>query len=112
VRALDPRLLRRTRSARPLLTVDVLLGIGTALAVLVQASLLALIVARAFDGVALEALWLDIGLLVAAFVARGACVWGMEIAGRRAARPVRAPPGDDRAAAALAAERGRRRPRG
>jgi hypothetical protein len=76
VRALDPRLLRRTRSARPLLTVDVLLGIGTALAVLVQASLLALIVARAFDGVALEALWLDIGLLVAAFVARGACVSG------------------------------------
>jgi len=85
VRALDPRLLRRTRSARPLLTLDIVLGIGTALAVVVQASLLALIVARAFDGVPLRALWLDVGLLVAAFLARGAFAWGMEIAGRRAA---------------------------
>jgi thiol reductant ABC exporter CydD subunit len=85
VRALDPRLLRRTRSARPLLTVDVLLGIGTALAVVLQASLLALIVARAFHGVPLRALWVDVALLVAAFLARGAFAWGMAIAGRRAA---------------------------
>jgi thiol reductant ABC exporter CydD subunit len=85
VRALDQRLLRRTRSARPLLTLDIVLGIGTALAVVVQASLLALIVARAFDGVPLRALWPDVGLLVAAFLARGALAWGMEIAGRRAA---------------------------
>ncbi|MBV9424168.1 MAG: thiol reductant ABC exporter subunit CydD [Solirubrobacterales bacterium] len=85
MRALDPRLLRRTSSARPLLAVDTALGIGTALAVLVQASLLARIVARAFDGVPLDALGLDFALLVLAFAARGAFAWGMEIAGRRAA---------------------------
>ena len=85
MRALDPRLLRRTKSARPLLTLDTLLGIGTALAILVQASLLSLIVARAFDGAPLDTLWLDFALLVTAFLARGAFAWGMEIAGRRAA---------------------------
>ncbi len=50
MRALDPRLLDRTRSARPLLVTDVALGVGTAVTVLVQASLLARIVARAFSG--------------------------------------------------------------
>jgi ATP-binding cassette, subfamily C, bacterial CydD len=85
VRALDPRLVRRTRSARPLLTVDVALGIATALAVLLQATMLARIVARAFDGAPVRSLWLEFGVLLAAFALRGACVWGMEIAGRRAA---------------------------
>ena len=33
MRALDPRLLRRTKSARPLLALDTILGIVTALAV-------------------------------------------------------------------------------
>ena len=85
MRALDPRLLSRTRSARPLLTVDVALGVGTALAVLVQATMLARIVTRAFDGVALSHLWPEFAVLVLAFAWRGACAWGMEIAGRRAA---------------------------
>jgi ATP-binding cassette, subfamily C, bacterial CydD len=85
MRALDPRLMRRTKSARPLLTADTLLGVGTAVAVLLQASLLALIVARAFDGVQLHSLWPYLGLLACAFLSRGACAWGMEIAGRRAA---------------------------
>jgi len=85
MRALDPRLLRRTRSARPLLAVDTALGVGTALAVLMQATLLARIVARAFDGVPIHALGLDFGLLLVAFVMRAGCAWGMEIAGRRAA---------------------------
>lgn len=113
MRALDPRLLRRTRSARPLLALDVALGIVTALAVIAQASLLARIVARAFaDGSAhglaphglgthvlgarglgthglhsvdLHSLGLDLILLVAAFAIRGACAWGMEVAGRRGA---------------------------
>ena len=85
MRALDPRLLRRTRSARPLLTVDAVLGVCVALAVLLQASLLALIIARAFHGAPLHALWVDIGLLLIAFLARGALAWGMEMAGRRAA---------------------------
>ena len=85
MRALDPRLVRRTTSVRPLLAVDTALGIGTAVAVLAQASLLALIVARAFDGESARALWPYFGLLVIAFVLRGAFAWGMEIAGRRAA---------------------------
>jgi ATP-binding cassette, subfamily C, bacterial CydD len=85
MRALDPRLLKRTRSVRPLLAIDTAVGVGTALAVLVQAALLARIVARAFDGVPLRALWLDIGLLVCAFAIRGACAWATEVTGRRAA---------------------------
>jgi thiol reductant ABC exporter CydD subunit len=85
VRALDPRLLHRTKSARPLLTVDIALGVGTALAVLVQASMLARIVARAFDGVPVDRLWPEFAVLVFAFAMRGVFAWGMEIAGRRAA---------------------------
>jgi thiol reductant ABC exporter CydD subunit len=85
MRALDPRLLERTRSARPLLTLDTLLGIGTALAVLLQGSVLALIVARAFSGVPLGRLGLYFALLVTAFLLRATFAWGMELAGRRAA---------------------------
>jgi ATP-binding cassette, subfamily C, bacterial CydD len=85
MRALDPRLLRRARSARSLLAIDAALGIFAGLAVLAQAGLLARIVARAFDGAPLGALRLDLGLLVVAFAIRGACVWGMEVTGRRAA---------------------------
>lgn len=85
MRALDPRLLRRTRSARTLLGIDSALGVATALAVLAQASLLARIVARAFHGTPPGALELDLGLLVIAFAARGALAWGMEVAGRRGA---------------------------
>jgi ATP-binding cassette, subfamily C, bacterial CydD len=85
MRALDPRLIRRTRSARPLLTLDACLGIGTGLALLAQGTLLAMIVARAFAGRPLSALVPEIGLLVAAFAIRGGFAWGMEVAGRRAA---------------------------
>ena len=85
MRALDPRLLRRTKSARPLLALDTILGVITALAVLAQATLLARIVARAFYGASFRTLWLDFILLVGAFAFRAACTWGMEVAGRRAA---------------------------
>jgi len=85
MRALDPRLLRRTRSVRPLLAIDTALGVGAALAILLQASLLARIVASAFHGTSLGALKLEFALLVAAFVMRGAFMWAMEVSGRRAA---------------------------
>ncbi len=52
---------------------------------LLQAGLLARIVARAFGGASLYALRLELGLLLLAFALRGAFAWGMEIAGRRAA---------------------------
>jgi len=85
VRALDPRLLRRTKSVRPLMVLDCALGIGTAVAVLVAASMLARIAARAFDGTPISQLWPEFAVLVIAFVARGGLAWAMEIAGRRAA---------------------------
>ena len=88
MRALDPRLLRRTRSARSLLATDTVLGICAGVAILVQAGLLARIVARAFDGAPLHSLHVEFGALVAAFVLRGACAWAMEVTGRRAAQNV------------------------
>ena len=85
MRALDPRLVSRTRSVRPLLIVDCVLGIGTALAVLLGATTLARITARAFQGTPISQLWPEIALLVIAFLVRGAFAWAMEVAGRRAA---------------------------
>ena len=85
MRALDPRLLRRTKSVRPLLIVDSALGIGTALAVLLGATMLARTAARAFAGASLHSLAPEFALLVIAFVLRGAFAWAMEVAGRRAA---------------------------
>jgi ATP-binding cassette, subfamily C, bacterial CydD len=88
MRALDPRLVRRTRSVRPLLVVDTALGVATVAAVLAQATLLATIVARAFAGAALGALRVELVALAVAFACRGALAWGMEVAGRRAAASV------------------------
>jgi thiol reductant ABC exporter CydD subunit len=88
VRALDPRLVRRARPVRVLLGVDAALGLATALLVLVQATLLARIVARAFHGAPLRAVAVDIVVLALAFAARGALAWGFEFAGARAASDV------------------------
>jgi ABC-type transport system involved in cytochrome bd biosynthesis fused ATPase/permease subunit len=75
VRALDPRLVRRARPVRVLLGVDTALGLATAALVLVQATLLARIVARAFEGAALGEVKRDLALLALAFAARGALAW-------------------------------------
>jgi thiol reductant ABC exporter CydD subunit len=88
VRALDPRLLRRARPARLLLGTDIAIGLATALLILLQATLFARIVARAFNGVTLPDLWTDIVLLAAVFALRGALAWGFETTGRRAASAV------------------------
>jgi thiol reductant ABC exporter CydD subunit len=85
VRALDPRLLRRTAQVRPLMVTDTMLGLAGALAVLVQGFVLARIVARGFDGVPLHRLWGELVLLVAAFAIRAALGAAMAIAGHRAA---------------------------
>jgi thiol reductant ABC exporter CydD subunit len=85
---LDKRLLRRARAARRLLAADVALGLGTALLVLVQASLIADIVTRAFDGAPLREVSGKLVLLGLAFGARGVLAWGFEVAGRRAASSV------------------------
>ncbi len=56
-----------------------------ALAVLSQASVLALIIARGFNGVRLSSLEPYLAILVLLFAVRGLLAWGMEVAGRRAA---------------------------
>jgi ATP-binding cassette, subfamily C, bacterial CydD len=88
VRALDPRLVRRARPVRVLLGVDVALGLATALLVLVQATLLARVVARAFHGASLRAVATEVVFLALAFAARGVLAWGFEVAGARAASDV------------------------
>jgi thiol reductant ABC exporter CydD subunit len=88
MRALDPRLIRRARPVRVLLAVDATLGVATALLVLVQATLLARIVTRAFDGGSLRAVATDLALLALTFLARGSIAWGFEVAGVRAASDV------------------------
>jgi ATP-binding cassette, subfamily C, bacterial CydD len=88
VRALDPRLVKRVRPARRLLVLDVMLGVATGLLVLVQATLLARIIARAFEGAALRELATELALLALAFAARGALGWGFEVAGARVASSV------------------------
>jgi ATP-binding cassette, subfamily C, bacterial CydD len=88
MRALDPRLLRRARPARVLLGADAALGIAAALCLLLQATLLARVVARAFDGASLAAVSTELILLLLVFAARAALAWGFEVAGRRAASSV------------------------
>jgi thiol reductant ABC exporter CydD subunit len=88
VRTLDPRLLRRARAVRVLLAVDVVLGLLLTAAVLAQASLLAAIVTRAFDGAAPRTLVPALVALALTFALRGALGWGAEVAGRRAASTV------------------------
>ncbi len=88
MRALDQRLLRRARPVRRLLALDVVLGLVAAVLVLVQATLLARIVARAFEGASLADVSRDLVLLALAFAGRGALAWGFELAGRRAAASV------------------------
>jgi ATP-binding cassette subfamily C protein CydD len=85
MRLLDERLLRRARAARRLLVVDSTLGVVGAVLVVVQATLIARIVTRAFDGVPLRGVALELGVLALTFAGRGAVAWGFEVAGRRAA---------------------------
>jgi ATP-binding cassette subfamily C protein CydD len=88
VRVLDPRLLRRARSARVLLGIDAVLGLTAALLVLAQAVLLARVAARAFDGATLREVAGPLVLLAAVVGARALAAWGFEVAGRRAASDV------------------------
>ena len=88
MRALDQRLLRRARAARFLLAADVLLGVVAAGLLLIQATLIARIVTRAFEGASLGAVSTELALLALAFAMRGLVAWGFEATGRRAASAV------------------------
>jgi len=85
---IDRRLLARARSARRTLAADCALGLGSALLVLIQASLLATVLARAFHGATLGALRGQIALVALAFAARGLLAWSFEVVGRRGAAGV------------------------
>jgi ABC-type transport system involved in cytochrome bd biosynthesis fused ATPase/permease subunit len=82
---IDRRLLRRAKPARRVVALDVVLGLASAALVLVQALLLARIVARAFAGAPVAA---ALVALLAVFAGRAALAWGFEVAGRRAAATV------------------------
>ena len=86
--AIDPRLVRRARPARILLGVDTAIGLATVALVLLQATLLASVVAQAFDGAGLAEVQGELILLSLAFAARGLLTWGFDVAGRRAATQV------------------------
>jgi ATP-binding cassette, subfamily C, bacterial CydD len=88
MRLLDPRLLHRARAARTVLGLDVALGVGMAALVLLQATLIAHIVARAFAGAAPAGQTTAVVLLVVVFAARGTLTWGFEVLGRRGASTV------------------------
>jgi len=88
MRVLDQRLVRRARPVRRLLALDTVLGALSAGLVLVQAVLIARIVASAFSGASLGDVSVDLALLVLAFAGRGVLTWGFEVAGRRAASTV------------------------
>jgi thiol reductant ABC exporter CydD subunit len=88
VRALDQRLLRRARPVRRLLAADIGLGLFAAALVLVQATLLASIVADAFAGASLADVSGRLVLLALTFGGRAFSAWAFEIAGRRAASTV------------------------
>ena len=85
MRPLDPRLLGRARSARVLVAADVVIGIATAFLVLLQATLLARIIAASFDGASLDEVSGELVLLAGVFAARGVLAWAFEVAGRRGA---------------------------
>ena len=88
MRPLDPRLLRRARAARVLVGADVVIGLAAALLVLLQATLLARVVARSFDGAPLDDVSQSLVLLVLVFAGRGALAWAFEVVGRRGATDV------------------------
>ena len=85
MRLLDQRLLARARAARRLLVFDSVLGVAGAVLLVIQATLIARIVAQAFTGSSLRDVAPELVLLTLAFAARGALAWGFEVAGRRAA---------------------------
>jgi thiol reductant ABC exporter CydD subunit len=73
---------------RHLLVLDTVLGALSAALILVQAVLIAKIVASAFFGASLSGISTDLLLLALAFAGRSVLTWGFEVAGRRAASTV------------------------
>jgi len=85
---LDRRLVARAGAVRLLLGADVAIGCVTALLVLVQATLLARIIAGSYSGDTLGELRPSLGLLLLAFAGRAVLAWAFEAVGRLAATSV------------------------
>ena len=85
MRALDPRLLRRTRAARVALGVDVVLGLAASACVLGQAVVVAALVAGAFDRRPVAEQGRLLAVLVGLVVARAVLAGSVESVGRWAA---------------------------
>jgi ATP-binding cassette subfamily C protein CydCD len=108
-RAIDSRLLTYARATRPFLIALVVLGTAGAVLIVVQAWLLADIIAAAFDGgKGIAALSLPFTVLLAVVVARATLGWGREVLADRASARVKAQLRDAllEHVAALAPERG------
>lgn len=86
MRVIDPRLLRRSPSARRFLVASAVLALLGAAAIIAQASLLASIADRVFlRGADLSEVAPALGLLAGVAVARGALAWASEALGHRTA---------------------------
>ena len=89
VKPLDPRLLRYSEAARGYLAVTVALGLAATGLILLQASLLAHVLAAAATGTGVAVLGGTLGLLAAVLVARAAASYGGEVTALRAAAAVK-----------------------
>jgi ATP-binding cassette subfamily C protein CydD len=89
VKPFDPRLLRYSAAARGYLAVTVGLGLAATGLILVQASLLARLLAGAATGTGLAVLAGSLGVLLAVLLARAAASYGGETAALRAAAAVK-----------------------
>jgi ATP-binding cassette, subfamily C, bacterial CydD len=89
MKPLDPRLLRYSAAARGYLLVTVGLGLGATGLILVQAGLLAHVLAGAATGTGVATLAASLGALLAVLLARAAAGYGGETAALRAAAAVK-----------------------
>jgi ATP-binding cassette subfamily C protein CydD len=89
VKPLDPRLLRYSAAARGYLAVTVALGLAATGLILVQASLLARVLAGAVTGTGVAVLAGTLGVLVAVLLGRAAASYGGEVTALRAAAAVK-----------------------
>jgi thiol reductant ABC exporter CydD subunit len=89
VKPLDPRLLRYSAAARGYLAVTVILGLVVTGLILIQASLLARLLAGAATGTGVAVLAGAAGLLVAVLLGRAAASYGGEVTALRAAAAVK-----------------------
>ena len=89
MKPLDPRLLRYSEAARGYLAVTVALGLAATGLILLQASLLAHVLAAAATGTGVAVLGGTLGLLAAVLVARAAASYGGEVTALRAAAAVK-----------------------